>query len=270
MICLPNCKINLGLNIIGKRTDGYHNLETLFVPLPLSDVLEVIPAADGVFAFQSSGLNIPGGVEENLSVKAFRLLQSEHNLPEVKMHLHKVIPMGAGLGGGSSDGAAALKLISNLFNLALDIDQLKSHARLLGSDCSFFIENRPVFARERGDQFEPVLIDLSGFTLLLALPEIHVCTADAYSSVTAAIPEISLKNLVQLPPEQWKERIKNDFEGPVFKKHPEIKEIKQKMYDAGAVYASMSGSGSAVYGLFGASPATGDIFTGIHTLSFSL
>ena len=186
------------------------------------------------------------------------------------MHLHKVIPMGAGLGGGSSDGAAALKLISNLFNLALDIDQLKSHARLLGSDCSFFIENRPVFARERGDQFEPVLIDLSGFTLLLALPEIHVSTADAYSSVTAAIPEISLKNLVQLPPEQWKERIKNDFEGPVFKKHPEIKEIKQKMYDAGAVYASMSGSGSAVYGLFGASPATGDIFTGIQTLSFSL
>ena len=270
MVLFPHCKINLGLNIVRKRPDGFHDLETVFYPVPWYDALEIIPAADGLFAFNVSGLTIPGKENSNLCIRAFRLLQADHPLPEVKMHLHKVIPMGAGLGGGSSDGAFTLRLLNHLFNLGLSGDQLRGYARNLGSDCAFFISDTALFAHERGDQFEQVTIDLHGMTLLLVFPGIHVATADAYAAVLPAPPKTPLKQLVHLPVDQWKDSITNDFEMAVFKKFPVIGVIKQKLYDTGAVYASMSGSGSAVYGLYPGTPAIGDAFTGFHTEILSL
>jgi 4-diphosphocytidyl-2-C-methyl-D-erythritol kinase len=254
MIQFPNCKINLGLNIVGKRADGFHNIETVFYPVPLCDALEINPASDGVFQFSSSGLTIPGKMETNLCIKAFNLLHKEFKLPDVKMHLHKTIPMGSGLGGGSSNGAFTLRMLNNLFSLNLDSDRLKKYASRSGSDCAFFIENLPVFASGRGDQFEPVSLDLSGLFLVIVIPDIHVVTSDAYKWVVPAIPEQSLKEMVGLPITAWKEKIVNDFEKPVIAKYPVIGEIKQKLYDSGAIYASMSGSGSAVYGLFEETP----------------
>jgi 4-diphosphocytidyl-2-C-methyl-D-erythritol kinase len=270
MILFPNCKINIGLNVIRKRSDGFHDLESVFFPVPFHDVLEIIPAADGIFNFQSTGLPIPGEIDKNLCVTAFQLLQSEFKLPEVKIHLHKLIPIGAGLGGGSSDGAFTLKLLNIIFNLSLDDDQLKDYARVLGSDCPFFIENRPLFAYERGDHFEAVELNLSGLTLLLVLPGMHISTAEAYSAVVPAIPEKMLKESIHLPIEQWKEELVNDFEQPVFAKYPAIGEIKRKLYESGAIYASMSGSGSAVYGLFREKPNTKGFFQGNFTSSFIL
>lgn len=270
MILFPHCKINLGLNIVSKRPDGFHDLETVFYPVPWNDALEIIPAADGVFDFNVSGLMIPGKADNNLCIRAFQLLQTDHQLPEVKMHLHKVIPMGAGLGGGSSDGAFTLRLLNHLFDLGLSSDQLRAYARILGSDCAFFISDTALYARNRGDQFEQVIIDLQGMTLLLVLPGIHVATADAYAAVIPAFPEKPLKQLVHLPVDQWKDNITNDFEMVVFKKFPVIGGIKQKLYDTGAVYASMSGSGSAVYGLYRTSPDCGDAFAGFQTVTLSL
>ena len=270
MILFPNCKINLGLHVVRKRDDGFHNLETVFYPVPLYDALEIIRASDDAFNFNSSGLAIPGDAEHNLCTRAFILLQQAFKLPMVKMHLHKVIPMGAGLGGGSSDGAFTLKLLNQLFDLGQDKQQLMCFARKLGSDCSFFIENHPLFAYDRGDQFESTQVDLSGLTLLLVFPGLHVSTAAAYSAVLPVKPEKPLKELIKLPIEQWKEVLVNDFEKPVFKKHPAIGEIKHKLYDAGARYASMSGSGSAVYGLFSGIPAVGNAFDGYKILILQL
>jgi 4-diphosphocytidyl-2-C-methyl-D-erythritol kinase len=250
MIQFPNCKINIGLNIVDRRPDGFHNIETVFYPVLLNDVLEIIPAQDGIFHFQSTGLSIPGQPEDNLCVKAYQLLQDEFGLPAVKIHLHKVIPMGSGLGGGSSDGAFTLKLLNELFTLGLDQVKLMSYASLLGSDCAFFIANQPKFAFEKGDHFEPVSIDFSGFYLVLVVPDVRVATAGAYRMVVPCIPEQSLKDLVNLPMDEWKDRVANDFENTVFEKYPVIGKIKQELYAAGAIYASMSGSGSAVYGLF--------------------
>ncbi len=270
MILFPHCKINLGLNIVRKRPDGFHDLETVFYPVPWCDALEIIPAADGVFEFNVSGLMIPGKENSNLCIRAFRLLQADHKLAEVKIHLHKVIPMGAGLGGGSSDGAFTLRLINHLFDLGLGGDQLRAYARILGSDCAFFIGDTALFARERGDQFEQVSIDLRGMTLLLVFPGIHVTTAEAYAAVVPAPPGAPLKQLIQLPVGQWKDNITNDFEMSVFNKFPVIGGIKQKLYDTGAVYASMSGSGSAVYGLYRSTPDCGDAFAGFQTETVSL
>lgn len=270
MILFPHCKINLGLNIVRKRPDGFHDLETVFYPVPWYDALEIIPAADGVFEFNVSGLMIPGKENNNLCIRAFRLLKADYPLPEVKMHLHKVIPMGAGLGGGSSDGAFTLRLLNHLFNLGLNGDQLRAYARILGSDCAFFIDDTALFAHERGDQFEQVTIDLCGMTLLLVFPGIHVTTAEAYAAVLPASPKTPLRQLVHLPVDQWKDCIMNDFEMAVFKKFPVIGGIKQKMYNTGAVYASMSGSGSAVYGLYRSTPDYGDTFAGFHTETLSL
>ncbi|MCX6305831.1 MAG: 4-(cytidine 5'-diphospho)-2-C-methyl-D-erythritol kinase [Bacteroidetes bacterium] len=250
MIQFPNCKINLGLNIVGKRPDGYHNLESILYPLPLYDVLEIIPAPDGIFQFHVTGLAIPGEVEQNLCVRAFRLLQDEFALPEVHMHLHKVIPLGSGLGGGSANGTFTLGMVNELFSLRLDAERLKSYARLLGSDCAFFVDNLPVFAFEKGDRFEPVDISLSGLFLAIVIPDIHVVTADAYRMAVPGVPVRSLKELIQFPVETWKDSLGNDFEKPVIARFPIIGEIKQQLYDSGAVYASMSGSGSAVFGIF--------------------
>ena len=254
MIQFPNCKINIGLNIIGKRPDGFHNIETVFYPVPLHDALEIIPASDGLFEFKTSGLAIPGGTEQNLCVRAFRALQTDFELPDMKMHLHKAIPMGSGLGGGSSDGAFMLRMLNDFFELGIDSARLMGYARHLGSDCAFFIENHPVFAQEKGDQFELIPIDLSGLFIAIVIPDVHVATAEAYGRVVPENPELSLKELVRLPVEEWKSRVVNDFEKTVFEKHPVIGAVKQQLYDAGAIYASMSGSGSAVYGLFQETP----------------
>jgi 4-diphosphocytidyl-2-C-methyl-D-erythritol kinase len=254
MIQFPTCKINLGLSVISRREDGFHNLETIFYPVPLNDALEIIPAPDGVFQFRITGLDIPGGIEDNLCVKAFRSLQPDFGLPAVKMHLHKAIPMGSGLGGGSSDGAFTLKILNELFALGMDKEQLKNRARGLGSDCAFFMENHPQYAFEKGEQLEPISIDLSGFYLVLIIPGIHVATAAAYRLVTPQMPEHPVKEVIQLPVEDWKDRLLNDFEKPVINKHPLIGVIKNRLYDEGAVYAAMSGSGSAVYGLFTEQP----------------
>lgn len=250
MIQFPNCKINLGLNIVGKRTDGFHNLETVFYPVPLHDALEIIPAPDGVFQFTATGLAIPGKAEQNLCVKAFQLLQSEFELPAVKMHLHKAIPMGSGLGGGSADGAFTLKILNELFALELDHIQLKKYACLLGSDCAFFIENRPLFATGKGDEFEFVELDMAGLYLAIIIPDVHVATADAYRLVIPELPLRSLKEVIRMPVKEWPDMVANDFEKPVFAKFPVIRGIKQTLCDANAVYVSMSGSGSAVYGIF--------------------
>ena len=260
MISFPSCKINLGLNVVGKRTDGFHNLETIFFPVPLQDALEIIPAPNRRFQFSSTGLDIPGEQENNLCIKAFNLLRADFKLPPVHMHLHKVIPVGSGLGGGSSDGAVTLKLLNELFSLALDAEKLKNYARLLGSDCAFFIDNKPVFGYERGDSFEPFSVDLAGLFIALVIPPIHVSTAEAYALVVPEIPQRSLKELVRLPVKEWKDCIVNDFEAPITKKYPSIGMIGQKLYQAGALFASMSGSGSAVFGLFEEIPELRSLF----------
>ncbi len=262
MVIFPNCKINLGLNIIGKRSDGYHNIETVFYPVPLCDVLEIIPAGDGVFGFSSTGLPVPGEVDRNLCVKAWLLMQQEFGLPAVKIHLHKVIPMGAGLGGGSSDGAHTLILLNQLFDLGLAAEQLENFARRLGSDCAFFIRNSPCYACEKGDRFEAIGIDLAGLNLALVLPEVHVSTADAYSMIIPAIPLLQIKELVRLPVSEWKDKLVNDFEIPVIAKYPVIGSIKSTLYDAGALYAAMSGSGAAVFALFGERFSLDGLFPG--------
>jgi 4-diphosphocytidyl-2-C-methyl-D-erythritol kinase len=250
MLIFPNSKINLGLNVIEKRPDGYHNIETVFYPVGLSDALEIIIADDGKFSFSHTGLPVDGTPDENLCTRAYRLLSLDFSLPPVKIHLHKVIPIGAGLGGGSSDGACTIRLLNKLFELGLSADGMMNYARRLGSDCAFFIETKPVFAFEKGDVFEPVRVDLSSYTLLIIVPPIQVTTAKAYSRVIPVKAEISLKEILSLPVPHWRDQLQNDFEMIVFPEHPEVQRIKAKLYDLGALYASMSGSGSAVFGIF--------------------
>jgi 4-diphosphocytidyl-2-C-methyl-D-erythritol kinase len=250
MIAFPNAKINLGLNVIDKRPDGFHDIETVFYPVGLCDVLEIIVSPDQQFSFTSSGLNIPGDPESNLCVKAWRELSTCYNLPPVRIHLHKVIPMGSGLGGGSSDGAFAIKLLDALFTLHLSNEMMMNHARKLGSDCAFFIQNQPVFAAGKGDDLTPLPLRLQDHKVMVVIPGIHVDTAMAYGMITPGIPHRRLKGLVSQPIETWKETLVNDFEHPVFGKFPRIGEIKSRLYELGAAYASLSGSGAAVYGIF--------------------
>jgi 4-diphosphocytidyl-2-C-methyl-D-erythritol kinase len=253
MICFPNAKINIGLNIVEKRTDGYHNIETVFYPVPLSDVLEFIEdstANTGICHLKITGMSINNSLENNLIIKAYDLLNQEFNLPGLQAHLHKIIPMGAGLGGGSSDAAFMLNILNEYFKLKLNPDVLEIIAAKIGSDCPFFLRNTPVFAYGKGNKFKQVILDLSGYYLVIVLPEIHVSTPDAFATVSPARPEQSLQDLIRLPLNSWKGKIVNDFENSVFEKYPEIKKIKEKLYQLGAEYASMSGSGSAVYGLF--------------------
>ena len=256
MVVFPNCKINLGLNIIRKRSDGFHDIETVFYPLPLYDVLEVIQTSrpetqQGDVSFTTSGIPIEGANETNLCIKAFRLIKKDFpSLPAVQIHLHKVIRMGAGLGGGSSDGAFTLKLLNDKFRLNLSTGQLISYSLQLGSDCPFFIINKPSFATGRGELLEPVSIDLTDYKFILANPGFHINTGNAFSTITPALPARSIKDIIQQPVATWKGELKNDFEEAVFKTHPEISDIKDEFYNAGAVYASMSGSGSSVFGIF--------------------
>lgn len=253
MIVFPNCKINLGLHILRKRTDGFHDLETVFYPLALQDALEIVqnnpPFSD--IEFSTSGLKIDSANEENICFKAFWLMKNDFpELPAIKMHLHKVIPSGAGLGGGSSDGAFTLSLLTKKFNLGLSEDQLINYALQLGSDCPFFIINKPCFATSRGEKLEEIEFNLSNYKIVLINPGIHVHTGKAFSKTTPSDQRTSIKEIIQKPIKEWKDVLKNDFEETVFNDHPEIKTIKENLYNKGAVYASMSGSGSSVYGLF--------------------
>ncbi len=254
MIVFPNCKINLGLHILRKRADGYHDLETVFYPVRFTDILELIPdrsTNDQPVTYSQSGLEIQGNPLDNLCVKAYQLLKKDYPaLPPVKMHLHKVIPTGAGLGGGSADAAFSLQLLNDYFKLELSTDQLLHYALSLGSDCPFFILNKPAYATGRGELLKPVSVDLTGYTLVIINPGIHVPTAKAFAGIRPALPEKSLKEIIAQPVSSWAEELVNDFEKPIFYQYPEIAAIKDELYRAGAVYASMSGSGSTVYGLF--------------------
>ena len=252
MITFPNAKINLGLNITEKRPDGYHNLETIFYPIPLEDALEVNVWNEetGKFRLHQSGLEIAGEAESNLVVKTYKLLDDEFNLPPVDIHLFKHIPSGAGLGGGSADAAFMLKLLNGKFTLGLTDEALEEYATRLGADCAFFIKNEPTYAEGIGNIFSPISLSLKGYRIRLVKPDIFVSTRDAFSKIKPHHPKKSLKEIVQLPVEEWKKYMMNDFEESVFPQFPAIGEIKEEMYRQGAVYASMSGSGSSVYGLF--------------------
>ena len=249
MVVFPNGKINLGLHVTRKRADGYHDLETVFYPILVKDVLEIIQG--DVVKFTLSGLPVAGTVNDNLCLKAYYLLKIDFpELPPVNIHLHKVIPMGAGLGGGSADGGFTLALLSQKFKLNLSKEQLFNYALQLGSDCPFFILNKPCYAEGRGEILELLDVDLSAYKFVLVHPGIHVSTALAFSKLKPAESSSSIQQIITQPIETWKEQLINDFEEPVFDMFPEIKEIKVGLYRAGALYASMSGSGSCVYGIF--------------------
>ncbi|MBC7912848.1 MAG: 4-(cytidine 5'-diphospho)-2-C-methyl-D-erythritol kinase [Pyrinomonadaceae bacterium] len=248
MLSFPNAKINIGLNVVSRRRDGYHDLQTVFYPAKINDALEVVEAEN--LSFEASGIEIPGYANENLCLKAYELIKRDHTIPALKIHLHKQIPIGAGLGGGSADAAFFIRLINEKFSLNLETAAMEDYTRQLGADCAFFIQNKPVFAQGKGDVFEDISLDLSEYYLVLVMPPVHVSTGEAYRGVKPVFPKHSLKELIKLPVEQWRNEIKNDFEESVFKNHPSIRGIKAALYEAGALYASMSGSGASVYGIF--------------------
>jgi len=247
----PNAKINIGLNIVEKRLDGFHNIETIFYPIPLADGLEITNSNyEQDYTFSSSGIPIKIDDKDNIVCKAFELLRSNYNIPSTNIHLHKNIPFGAGLGGGSSDAAFMIKMLNDQYNLRLSSDVMKNLAGQLGSDCPFFIKNKPIFAEGKGDSFSEVHIDLSGYHIMLVKPNIHISTPEAYSQVKPSHPNKSLKELIKEPIESWKHLIFNDFENNIFPNHPELNKIKNELYDLDAIYASMSGSGSSLFGIF--------------------
>jgi 4-diphosphocytidyl-2-C-methyl-D-erythritol kinase len=249
MLLFPNCKINLGLNVVAKRTDGYHDLETVFFPISFNDALEAVQSFE--LQFQSTGLPIQGEQENNLCVKAYHLLKKDFpDLPLVNIHLHKVIPMGAGLGGGSSDGAHMLLLLNRKFQLQLSQAQLMQYALELGSDCPFFIINQPTFATGRGEIMSPVHVDLSAFKILLIKPGLHISTKNAFTGLTPKAPAKSIKEIIERPVETWKDELRNDFEQTIFLAHPTLRKMKEELYNQGAVYASMTGTGSTLFGIF--------------------
>lgn len=267
MIVYPNAKINIGLNIVEKRPDGYHNLETVFYPINLLDAIEITvpdnPQTD--CAIRVSGEIIAGRPEDNLVVKAYKLVKNAfpEKIKPVDIHLHKHIPTGAGLGGGSADAAFLVKCLNDKFELGLSLDQMQMLVSEIGADCPFFIKNKPVFAQGIGDQFSEIDISLKGKFIVLVKPDIGVSTKDTYDAVVPQKPNMQLPDLLSQPIERWKELVVNDFEVSVFKKYPEIAAIKDRLYDLGAVFAAMSGSGSAVYGIFNQQiQYVDEIFTG--------
>ncbi|MBQ7204605.1 MAG: 4-(cytidine 5'-diphospho)-2-C-methyl-D-erythritol kinase [Muribaculaceae bacterium] len=249
MITFPNAKINLGLNIVERRPDGYHNIETVFYPIPLTDVLEIVPA-DGETSLTCYGNSVDCPIDKNLVMKAYRMLEERYDLPPVAMHLYKHIPDGAGLGGGSSDAAHALVMLNKMFGLGLSDSELAGYAVTLGADCAFFIYNRPMLATGIGHVLNPVEVDLQGKTLLLVKPPVGVDTRTAYSRVSPQVPDISLADVISRPVTLWDGLLANDFEPSVFAAIPQLWLIKARLLDAGAQYAAMSGSGSTVFGIF--------------------
>lgn len=260
-VSFPPCKINLGLQIISRRPDGYHNITTCFYPLPWSDVLEILPSDQVEFTL--TGLAIPGSREDNLCLKAYYLLKEDFRLPPVQIHLHKIIPAGAGLGGGSSDAAHVLRLLNGIFTLNLSADQMKSYAAWIGSDCAFFTQDAPMMGTSRGEVLNPVNISLKGYYGVLVNPGIHVSTAAAYAGVVPETPAANTQEIIALPVAKWRENLRNDFEPSVFKLHPDIQSIKERLYSSGALYASMSGSGSSVFGIYNKEMDSANLFSGL-------
>lgn len=248
MITFPNAKINLGLFIERKRPDGYHDISTIFYPIPLVDAVEIIPAPETELFLYGNPVDCPP--EKNLVVKAYRLMAEEFHLPNAAIHLYKHIPDGAGLGGGSADAAFLLKMLNEMHALGLDEEELAKRAVALGADCPFFIYNRPMIARGIGNIFSPAQVSLKGSTIVVIKPEISIPTALAYTGTTPKIPENDIADIVALDPHEWKHALSNDFEASIFPKFPELEEIKKSLYASGAYYASMSGSGSAIFGLY--------------------
>jgi 4-diphosphocytidyl-2-C-methyl-D-erythritol kinase len=248
LVSFAPCKINLGLHVVSKRNDGYHDIETCFFGVPWADVLEVIPSKE--FQFSATGISIPGSEEDNLCIKAYRLLQGSYALPPVKIHLHKIIPMGAGLGGGSADGAHTLRLLNSIFELKLPTEQLREYASKLGSDCAFFVSDEPMLGTGRGEILTPLAINLSGYSLVLVKPNVHVSTKDAYAGLSPKKPSHSIEEILARPISDWQRMLVNDFEPTVFQKFPQIEGIKKRLLELGASYASMSGSGATVFALF--------------------
>ena len=254
----PNCKINIGLSVVAKRPDGYHNLESVFYPIPLCDDLEIEKA--DTFCFEQDGIALDCADSDNLCVKAYRLMQKDFpQIGPVAIRLTKKIPSGAGLGGGSSDAAFTIKMLNSLFQLGLLTEQLQDYAARLGADCAFFIENKPVFASQKGDVFQDSPLDLTGYRLLLVKPDVGVSTAEAYRNIVPAPAPFDLGRIAETPIAEWKSLVFNDFEKSVFEKLPVLAQIKKEMYVHGTLYASMSGSGSTIYGIFAPDSDTSEI-----------
>lgn len=252
MVSFPNAKINLGLRVLRMRQDGFHEIDSCFYPVPWNDILEIVKSEK--FNFSATGLPIPGDTDNNLCIKAFNFLKTDFDIGNVAIHLHKVIPMGAGLGGGSADGAFTLVSLNKLFNLGLTNAELRVFAAKLGSDCPFFIDNQPSIVGGRGEKLAPSKLSLTGTWIVLVNPDIHIPTAEAYSSLKPAIPNQGVKEVLHQPNSEWQEHLINDFENPIAAKHQEIDHIKKQLLDAGAFYSSMTGSGSTVFGLFESEP----------------
>ncbi len=249
MVFFSNCKINLGLHITSKRNDGFHNLETCFYPINFFDVIEIIPSKN--FEFTTTGLPINIDIENNLCVKAYQLLKDNFpELPNVKIHLHKNIPMGAGIGGGSANAAYVLKGLQQKFNLPFSNTDLEIFAAQLGSDCTFFIQNQPCIASGRGEVLKTLKLDLSIYQILLIFPNVYISTKEAFAHIQPKLLTQNIETLLQKPITNWKNNLQNDFEFSVFKQYPQLATIKEKLYNAGVLYASMSGSGSTIYGIF--------------------
>lgn len=262
MVTFPHAKINLGLSVLGKRSDGYHQIETILYPIALSDMLEIIPSSEPETIFESAGPEIDGHLENNSCLKAYGIMSGQFSIPPVRMFLFKKIPMGAGLGGGSSDAAHTLRILDDLFNLNAGHDLLHRIAADVGSDCPFFLDNRPKLGTGRGEHLESIPLDLSGLRMMLVKPAISVSTAEAYAGIVPEKKSTSLKEIITMPLDQWQTNLINDFEGSIFRTYPRIRAIKETLLSAGAVYASMTGSGSAVYGLFESATPNPSLFPG--------
>ena len=274
MVSFSNAKINLGLNIVSRRSDGYHNIETIFYPIQMRDVLELIPMKRGIdnkqgYRLFQSGIEIKGNPEDNLIIKALNLVKTVREVPHIDIHLLKTIPFGAGLGGGSSNAAGMLKMLNEKFNFGLSQKALLDMAVQIGADCSFFIKNHPAFATGIGEQMKKVELSLGNYHFLLIKPEVAINTKWAYSVITPQRPKISLQEIIKHPITEWKKLMQNDFEKPIFQKYPIIKDIKKKLYDMGALYASMSGSGSSVYAFFEEKPMMNPNFKNFFTWSYN-
>lgn len=248
MLVFPNAKINIGLNIVERRADGFHNIESCFYPVGWSDALEITAAEE--FSFQSDGIAIPGAGDDNLCTKAYQMLARDYSLAAVKIHLLKAVPIGAGLGGGSSDATFTIKALNDMFDLGIDVSTQEDYARKLGSDCAFFIRNKPMYCYEKGDKFEDININIAGKWIVLINPGIHISTVEAYSGVVAKRSTVDLRNVLCKPVSQWQGQVHNDFEATLFKKYPLLADIKEALYARGAEYAAMSGSGSTLFGIF--------------------
>lgn len=255
MLTYSNAKINIGLNIVEKRTDGFHNIETIFFPIGMRDAIEIADSKeDAPYTFTASGIPIHIEAKDNIVVKAYELIRAKYDFPAQNIHLHKNIPFGAGLGGGSANAAYMIKLLNEKFNLRMSTEEMEGEVKKLGSDCAFFIKNEPAFAIEKGDKLNSIDLDLSGYHILLIKPDIHISTPEAYANIKPQKPEVSLKDIIKQPIETWKSSVKNDFEESIFPKYPLLAKMKEELYEEGAIYAAMSGSGSSMFGIFKEKP----------------